>query len=181
MEEDDPEVPEMVILDAASLTAALSRHLFNATVSIYDRVLLEFDGREYVARLVGMEGEGEDDEEGIGMPDTRRGVIDSNTVLYLTEDATFASQIRLDGKLSRADAPPPKNAVALHTNDEECFPVRSKLLQPCIKLTSAVMAGHGVHKEALPEVTVDVDCLTMDRVLRYLEAMSMYSNYVHIW
>ena len=50
------------------------------------------------------------------------------------------------------------------------FPVKAKLLRPCIALTSAVMAGRGVHEDAVRKVNVQVDCCTFDRVLLYLEA-----------
>ena len=36
----------------------------------------------------------------------------------------FATQLRLEGKVNREEAPPPKNAVSIQTNDEESFPVR---------------------------------------------------------
>jgi len=137
---------------------------------MFDRTLLIFEGKEYVARVIAMEGEGEDDEDGVDIPDTRRGVFEADSHIYMREDEIFKHVLKITGAMSRSDTPPPKNSVSIHTNDEECFPVRSKLLQPCIKLTSAVMAGHGVHVDALPEVKVDVDCLTLDRILRFLEA-----------
>ena len=40
------------------------------------------------------------------------------------EDPMFATQLRLEGKVNREEAPPPKNAVSIQTNDEESFPVR---------------------------------------------------------
>ena len=56
------------------------------------------------------------------------------------------------------------------TGDDEYFPVKKKLLRPCIALTSAVMSGRGVHEHAAPTATVAADCCTFDRVLLYLEA-----------
>jgi len=44
--------------------------------------------------------------------------------------------------------------------------VRKTLLRPCIALTSALRDGGSV----APEVTVNVDTLTFDRVLLFLEA-----------
>jgi hypothetical protein len=39
-----------------------------------------------------------------------------------------------------------KNIVHIKTNDEEIFPVKRRLLRPCIKLTSVVQAGKGIYK-----------------------------------
>jgi len=164
------EGPPVLTMDAAELVEALGRHWFQQIITLGDITLVEFQGELLVARVVGLHAEGEDDEEGVQLPDTRRGVLDAETVLYVTEDAQYKDCLTLRGAMAMAEAPLPKNSVEVKTNDEEWFPVRSKLLQPCIKLTSAVMAGHGVHKEKLPSIEVDVDCLTMDRVLQYLEA-----------
>ena len=68
--------------------------------------------------------------------------------------------------------PPPRGMVDVTTSDEEFFPVKRRLLRPCIKLTSAVMAGAGVHADASTEATVPVDCCTFDRVLLFLEAQA---------
>ena len=43
------------------------------------------------------------------------------------------------------------------TADDEYFPVNRKLLRPCIALTSAVMAGAGVHSDAVPKADVPMD------------------------
>ncbi|GAX75100.1 hypothetical protein CEUSTIGMA_g2544.t1 [Chlamydomonas eustigma] len=52
------------------------------------------------------------------------------------------------------------------TSDEELFPVKKKLLRPCIALTKVVRdAG-----DTVPSVHINVDCLTFDRVLLFLEA-----------
>ncbi len=39
---------------------------------------------------------------------------------------------------SRVGRPPPKDIVNIVTSDEELFPVKKKLLRPCIALTKAV-------------------------------------------
>ena len=35
----------------------------------------------------------------------------------------------------RSARPPPPDTVQVHTNDGECFPVRKRMLRPCIALT----------------------------------------------
>jgi len=52
---------------------------------------------------------------------------------------------------------------------DEWFPVKKKLLRPCIALTKAVQDKGDV---AL-ELTVDVDCPTFDKVLLFLEAEAL--------
>ena len=48
---------------------------------------------------------------------------------------------------SRAAAPPPPGVVDVYTSDGEWFPVKRRLLRPCIKLTSIVQAGRGKYRE----------------------------------
>jgi hypothetical protein len=52
---------------------------------------------------------------------------------------------------------------------DEWFPVKKKLLRPCIALTQAVQ-----HKgDAAAELRVAVDCPTFDRLLLFLEAEAL--------
>ena len=41
--------------------------------------------------------------------------------------------------------------VGVTTSDGEFFPVKARLLRPCLSLTSAVQSGKGVHALAKPE------------------------------
>lgn len=52
---------------------------------------------------------------------------------------------------------------------EEWFPVKKKLLRPCIALTKAVQDKGDV----AVELSVDVDCPTFDKVLLFLEAEAL--------
>lgn len=88
-----------------------------------------------------------------------------------------SSQVATETLLIPDLIPPPVDAkpmdvVDVYTGDDEWFPVRKKLLRPCIALTSAVMAGKGVHEGASTEVHVTIDCCTFDRVLLFLEAQA---------
>ena len=64
-----------------------------------------------------------------------------------------------------------KNVVEIVTRDEEMFPVRRKLLRPCIALTSVVQAGRGKYKRngGNERISIGVEACTFDRVLLYLE------------
>lgn len=89
---------------------------------------------------------------------------------------------------AKPSAPPIRNIVFVYCIDGEYFPVKRRLLRPCISLTSVVQAGKGKYNQAkqeashsdVGEVTEDglpvEDCLyinvescTFDRVLLYLE------------
>ncbi|CAI5746388.1 unnamed protein product [Peronospora destructor] len=129
------------------------------------------DGRRYFIRVLEIDAEDEDETE-FTMPDSYRGRVDQDVQVFLSSEggqsATFellnATVINSAGLVSmRSDV------VTVLTNDEEKFPVKKKLLFPCIKLSSAVLSGKGVHKDASTTIKVDVDCCTFDRVLLYLE------------
>jgi hypothetical protein len=46
-----------------------------------------------------------------------------------------SQQLQLVNVLTKFDRPPPTNVVNVYTNDGEWFPVKKKLLRPCIALT----------------------------------------------
>lgn len=71
------------------------------------------------------------------------------------------------------------NVVEIITSDDEVFPVKRRLLRPCISLTSIVQAGkgkyelstdkHSPHGTSPNSARVPVDACTFDRILLYLE------------
>ncbi|KAL4437011.1 hypothetical protein ABPG75_004150 [Micractinium tetrahymenae] len=73
----------------------------------------------------------------------------------------------------RPAAGPSRSAVNVYTSDGEWFPAKRQLLRPCIALTKVVRAEEAAEGGAAPEVTVDVDCLTFDRALIFLEALAL--------
>ena len=79
----------------------------------------------------------------------------------LMPSALFAARVFA----ARASA---ARSVHVTTSDGEVFPVHRTLLRSCIALTKAVRDT----QSAQPEVAVDVDCATFDRVLLFLEAAS---------
>ena len=122
--------------------------------------------------------DGEDDaadDDALTVVETFRGLVTADTVVYLRHDDSFgmgADVFELVDAAPRPAGPPPRGMVDVTTSDEELFPVKRKLLRPCIKLTSAVMAGAGVHADATTAAGVPVDCCTFDRVLLFLEAQA---------
>ena len=120
--------------------------------------------------------------EALQLPDDYRGLVTSGTAAYVESDIAFpARAFALVRHASRAAAPPPPGVVDVYTSDGEWFPVKRRLLRPCIKLTSIVQAGRGKYREGdaeaaatpvvrdAPPCHVAVDCCTFDRVLLYLE------------
>eukprot|EP00882_Tetradesmus_deserticola_P028168 GHRQ01031362.1.p1 GENE.GHRQ01031362.1~~GHRQ01031362.1.p1 ORF type:complete len:220 (+),score=106.70 GHRQ01031362.1:51-662(+) len=83
--------------------------------------------------------------------------------------AAAGVRVQLLNAISRAAAPPATNVVHVYTNDGEWFPVKKKLLRSCIALTKAVRDSG----DAAPTVHVDIDTLTFDRVLIFLEAHAL--------
>ena len=129
------------------------------------------DGRiELVGRLVGVGVNDGEEEDELTVPDHYRGMVEVETRVFLAVDDVATDTLSLANNVSKAAAPPPKDIVDVTTGDDEWFPVKKKLLRPCIALTSAVMSGSGVHEHAEAKARVEADCCTFDRVLLYLEA-----------
>ncbi|KAI7845581.1 hypothetical protein COHA_000869 [Chlorella ohadii] len=83
--------------------------------------------------------------------------------------AAVRGSVQLLNAKQRPTSGPSRSCVIVRTLDGEWFPVKRKLLRPCISLTKAVRS----EEEGSPEVTVDVDTLTFDRVLIFLEALAL--------
>lgn len=135
----------------------------------------------------------DDEDETFDSANDYRGLVTHDTVLFLRIDPNFAHLMTL---IDNPPVPPPtvqRNIVHILTSDNECFPVKRKLLRPCLALTSVVQAGRGIYSVATINVRtaaevslesdqqdsipgnsksplkVDVDACTFDRVLLYLE------------
>lgn len=166
---------ERVVADAAEFAAAFATGMWQRILTENERVVLRFkDGRDYFARVLEIDAEDESETD-FTMPDSFRGVVDEETQVFVTADAADGDAFFQLENAAAFDAATGSLAslrtdvVTVLTNDEEEFPVKKKLLFPCIKLSSAVLSGKGVHKDSSSTVEVDVDCLTFDRVLLYLE------------
>lgn len=179
---------QVIEADAPKFAAAFTKYTWQRVLTENERLVMPFKGedrveRDFFVRVLEIDAEDESETE-FTMPDSFRGVVDEDTQVLVSVDgaqdgedgATTVTGSSLRFRLLNA---PKRSAASLAsmrsdvvnviTNDEEEFPVKKKLLFPCIKLSSAVLSGKGVHKDASTTVNVDVDCLTFDRVLLYLE------------
>ena len=80
--------------------------------------------------------------------------------------ASSQPTLKLAGACERRAAAA-RDMVYVHTNDEETFPVKKRLLRPCIALTAAVRSA-----EPAVDASVDIDTLTFDRCLIFLETLA---------
>jgi len=111
--------------------------------------------------------------------DTAEGIAASLAPLSLSEGAARAAEpgapstsapvLTLTNVRCQAARPAPTDVVNVYTRDAEWFPVKKKLLRPCIALTKVVRDSGS----SAPNVNVDVDTLTFDRVLLFLEALHL--------
>eukprot|EP00658_Telonema_sp_P-2_P010583 TRINITY_DN13990_c0_g1_i3.p1 TRINITY_DN13990_c0_g1~~TRINITY_DN13990_c0_g1_i3.p1 ORF type:complete len:188 (-),score=60.24 TRINITY_DN13990_c0_g1_i3:91-654(-) len=105
--------------------------------------------------------------------EARRGRVDAETVVYLSVDRHLhPGLVELAHVTSRDASPVPKDVVHLYSNDPdpEWFPVKKRLLQSCIALTKFVLSKDDESAEGkIPKVHSGVGCLTLDRVLLFLE------------
>jgi cytochrome b involved in lipid metabolism len=164
-------------VNAAKLNSACAKLLFGLVVTVNELFLVHFEGLELVCRLVNLTpeetgGADADEMSDLTLPDHYIGLMEAGTRIYVeVDEAVCKSTLFIEGGVSKAAAPLPKDIVTVTTLvDDEQFPVKTKLLRPCLALTSAVQAGKGVHADAVREVSVNTDCCTFDRVLLFLEA-----------
>uniref|UniRef100_M4C2G7 Cytochrome b5 heme-binding domain-containing protein n=1 Tax=Hyaloperonospora arabidopsidis (strain Emoy2) TaxID=559515 RepID=M4C2G7_HYAAE len=129
------------------------------------------DDRRYFVRVLEIDADDENETE-FTMPDSYRGLVDEDVLVVVSSERGQSTTFKLQNATqigSAGLASMRSNVVTVVTNDEEEFPIKKKLLFPCIKLSSAVLSGKGVHKDASTTIEVDVDCCTFDRVLLYLK------------
>lgn len=188
-EEDEEEKIVVVETDAKKFAAAFAKFAWQRVLTENERIVMPFVGedgleRSFFVRVLEIDAEDESETE-FTMPDSFRGVVDEESQVFVSvdgaqdgESGTFAVQgasglrfklLNAQERTSSGLASMRSDVVTVVTSDEEEFPVKKKLLFPCIKLSSAVLSGKGVHKDASTTINVDVDCCTFDRVLLYLE------------
>jgi hypothetical protein len=91
-----------------------------------------------------------DDDHDLALPDHYRGVVDASTEIFVAVDdveASATARLVLVDSRPMPQTPPPKDIVHILTNDLEVFPVKRRLLRPCIALTAVVQAGRGRYKD----------------------------------
>ncbi|KAG3206331.1 hypothetical protein PC128_g812 [Phytophthora cactorum] len=158
--------------DAKDFAAAFAKFTWQRVLTEHERLVMPYkDGRSYFVRVLEINAEDEDKTE-FTMPDSYRGRVDEDAQVFVSSEGGQSPAFELLNVTpinSAGLASMRSDVVTVLTNDEEEFPVKKKLLFPCIRLSSAVLSGKGVHKDASTTIEVDVDCCTFDRVLLYLE------------
>ncbi|ETI38619.1 hypothetical protein F443_15696 [Phytophthora nicotianae P1569] len=161
-----------IVTDAKEFAAAFAKFTWQRVLTEHERLVMPYkDGRNYFVRVLEIDAEDEDETD-FTMPDSYRGRVDEDVQVFVSSEGGQSPAFELLNvtPISSAGlASMRSDVVTVLTNDEEEFPVKKKLLFPCIKLSSAVLSGKGVHKDASTTIEVDVDCCTFDRVLLYLE------------
>jgi hypothetical protein len=172
LREDVPDSSSAVTMNALRLSADVKSSLYGTIVSINDLYTMRFGATELVLRISDLRPEDDDAESDFELADDYRGLVDDSTVVLLRQGGN-SDVLFLDG-INVASTPPPRavtNVVTIRTYDDELFPVKRRLLRPCISLTSVVQAGKGIYNADSTQdtVSVPVDACTFDRVLLYLE------------
>ncbi|POM58888.1 Fumarate reductase Osm1 [Phytophthora palmivora] len=166
------EEEEVIMVDAKDFALAFAKFTWQRVLTEHERIVMPFkDGRNYFVRVLEIDAEDEDETE-FTMPDSYRGRVDEDARVFVSSEGGQSSAFELLNATpidAAGLAAMRSDVVTVLTNDEEEFPVKKKLLFPCIKLSSAVLSGKGVHKDASTTIEVDVDCCIFDRVLLYLE------------
>jgi cytochrome b involved in lipid metabolism len=145
---------------------------------------------EWILTVTDVDIDIDDWEDSITVPDVNCGKISSETTFFLKPEVEDCAAYTLTNVNRSKQNKKFTDIVEITCNDDEMFPVRKKILTPCIKLTSVVADGLGKYRgkahnndekhsntTAIAETTVkpvqarvDIDCLTFDRCLLYLES-----------
>ncbi|CAI5742271.1 unnamed protein product [Hyaloperonospora brassicae] len=161
-----------IVMDANEFAVAFATYTWQRVLTENELLVMSYkDGRRYFVRVLEIHAVDNNETE-FTMPDSYRGRVDEDVIVCVSSERGQSKTFELQNATSvdsASLASMRSDVVTVITNDEEEFPVKKKLLFPCIKLSSAVLSGKGVHKDALSTIEVDVDCCTFDRVLLYLE------------
>ena len=187
-----------VQVDVGELAKSLHRRLFDRVLAVGELMLCEAGDAAagpptlLRVRVAEVNTLGEDEREEEPCYHCFRGRFQEATALRMIEKPGGGSGLRLacpGGGPAReewyqqrgeratgsgsvgARAAATRHATRVHvtTSDGEMFPIKKALLKPCIALTKSVRDS----APAAPEVAVDVDCATLDRVLLFLESEAL--------
>lgn len=183
-------------LDASTVSAQIAKSFWGLIITKEEVYIFDIGDENYVCRVCDIVQESMDNvyEDLNGIDGSYRGIIDASTEVYLK--AAEDNLVLRDVKEFKFDQDR-TNIVFVITNDYEVFPIKRRLLRPCISLTSIVQYDRGMYKssegnsaksmfisesekqahaEEIDEdyisedlIKVDVDACTFDRVLLYLE------------
>lgn len=144
-----------VQVDASQVSSQLACNLYGCIISLGELYTVINNGCEYVCRVTEVrpetqESEGEVDEEeddkSFEIDDHYRGIVEAHTTMYLTLDCAPEYCQLINPLPLPTQAPQLDNVVQIQTSDDEIFPVKRRLLTPCLALTSVVQAGRGKYK-----------------------------------
>jgi hypothetical protein len=185
-------------LDASLASACIAKALFGCIITKEEVYVFSVREVEYICHVCEIINELDDkyDDESFVIDECYRGIIDASTEVFLKVmiNSSLTRNHPKELKAARNHA----NLVHVITNDFEVFPIKRRLLRPCISLTSIVQHDRGVYKSvdtssmannkfmsehekqahsgeidsdyiAEDLIRVDVDACTFDRVLLYLE------------
>ncbi|OWY94486.1 hypothetical protein PHMEG_00035763, partial [Phytophthora megakarya] len=156
LEEEESAAP--IVTDAKDFAAAFAKFTWQRVLTEHERIVMPYkDSRSYFIRILEIDAEDEDETE-FTMPDSYRGRVDEDVQVFVSSEGSQSSTFELLNTTpidSAGLASMRSDVVTVLTNDEEEFPVKKKLLFPCIKLSSAVLSGKGVHKDASTTIEVD--------------------------
>ncbi|GBG24363.1 Cytochrome b5 [Hondaea fermentalgiana] len=163
---------ETIVLERADIRTVLSKALFQQIITNHERIHLAVKGTEiwvYIKEVVIEEDPQEDEEKDLFLPDIVRGRVETTTQWHIEQGRS--THFELKGDFRPFERKPPTNIVHVTCSDDEYFPVKKRLLQPCIALARTVLSPN------TESITVDLDCCLFDKVLIYLEAEAKGLDY----
>mmetsp|Transcript_22302 Transcript_22302/g.41802 ORF Transcript_22302/g.41802 Transcript_22302/m.41802 type:complete len:468 (+) Transcript_22302:27-1430(+) len=167
---------QTLVVKRESLATAISKALWGMIVTVHERILLDVDGCEFSLRVKQVRVEIDEEEEEnmvTADDDDHRGTMETTTKVFFDADMSYEGQFELEGEEPAREAPLQSNMIDIICNDEEWFPVKKRLLQPCIALAKYVLSSSSERET----VHIDTDCCSFDKVLRYLEAENKGENF----
>ena len=136
----------LIPLDETLFSREIGKLLYNCVITIEEVYIYLFDDNNFVVRIEVVEPEelsqAIDEENDITLPDYYRGIITASTQVIIQDHKAITLINRLNSSKIQ-EITSLKNIVYILTNDKEVFPVKRRLLRPCIALTSIVQAGRG--------------------------------------
>mmetsp|Transcript_29493 Transcript_29493/g.75717 ORF Transcript_29493/g.75717 Transcript_29493/m.75717 type:complete len:467 (-) Transcript_29493:32-1432(-) len=171
-------------VDGSQLESVLGRQLVGHILAVNQHIPVNCKGHNLIARVARTESmDAEGREAAVGYH-CFRGNFTPETAFYLSAEPVAEGSTRRQLSLRKQRLPPKdavgSNKVAIRTVDDEEFLVHRQLLRPCISLTKVVRAEAGADGDGPPSASVDVDCLSFDRVLLFLEAAHLGREPPHV-
>ncbi len=188
-----------LVVNRDELRKIVAKSLWGLKISLHERFIIKLQERHFLIRVTAMDsfedldeeedcgggGGGDSDQSasaaylskkrGLVVQDIDRGIVAARTKVFL-EQATWAKGAVFDMRGGPEPSRPTKkqtNMIDIYCNDQEWFPVKKRLLQPCLVLAKHVLSESSERES----VNVDLDCCSFDKVLRYLEAEALEEDF----